>query len=542
MSTKASRQQINPGSSRSYGKSVCKSEITPENVRKHGSATRENHTTGSHSTGEYLHAQDRNPITSTIYTLDNTQHLTSGNSRLIDKASLSPNLLTNWDDTETCSCDPRADWMNDKSVDPEPKPMPTAENADPVQDESSYFLPVPTSHKMLINNIRRTIQFKPRLNPPILIDYHEAYPQFQSTKSYNYLIDMAIRHTHFGTAQWLFDAMIHAGIPRNRLTRRLHVRWLVRTGRWEQAWTLATGLTPEEALDKPLRNGSAPLITKISCGLWEELLHTPKRSAFRQTKALRGSKYEVRTNASAPLLEIIKDPTPGTEAYLRRQHLLACVQPVIKLDKSPWMNPKVIKASIYSIVRDGRIAAATEVAKTYFSSLPADVNNKHLNQCLDIIHLLLSGNVENGTSSLVANRRLLLSLLKTHPSLKPSSKTLWLLLAPLKRAKKSGTIAFNVVKAFKESWGREIVDPFVRRRVINLAKKEGRKDIVQWMLDSDPHQPGVDEEDASVDITFHRPPGKELFARMVRDEWTTYRERASRGQDDEDSGDSDTLE
>lgn len=40
MSTKASRQQINQGSSRSYGKSVCKSEITPENVRKHGSTTR----------------------------------------------------------------------------------------------------------------------------------------------------------------------------------------------------------------------------------------------------------------------------------------------------------------------------------------------------------------------------------------------------------------------------------------------------------------------------------------------------------------------
>jgi hypothetical protein len=191
--------------------------------------------------------------------------------------------------------------------------------------------------------------------------------------------------------------------------------------------------------------------------------------------------YEDRPDVPLPPLEIIKDPAPGTEACLRRQRLLACVQPIMK--PNTWISPNIVKAFIYPVVRSGRTAEAVEMAKTYFSSLPVKINMEHAAQCLDIIHLLLSADTRNGLLSVFDNQRLLLSLLKTHASLKPSPKTLHLFLAPVKRVKKSGTVAFHIFKAFEKSWGPKVVDVNVRQRVFRLAKKEGRKDIMQKMLD-----------------------------------------------------------
>jgi hypothetical protein len=101
--------------------------------------------------------------------------------------------------------------------------------------------------------------------------------------------------------------------------------------------------------------------------------------------------------------------------------------------------------------------------------------------CLDMIHLLLSINSKGGTIAFVENRRLLVSLLKRHRSLQPTSQTLFLLLAPLKTARHRGTVAMKAIESFRKSWGNETVDDRVRGRVMKLAQKEGRIDIVKKM-------------------------------------------------------------
>jgi hypothetical protein len=428
-----------------------------------------------------VHAQDRNITASTTYTIDEPKHSTSSNSLTgspdTGGPSFSSNLNTNSNHLETATSDSPVDPENGQS---RKHRLPAPENTPPTPPKNPYLLPSPTSRQKLYDNLKRAMSIKPPLNPPILIDYHESYPQFQSTRSYNLIIESAICHTHFGTAQWLFDAMIRAVILQNEHTHRLFIRWLVRTGRWEQAWALATGLTPEKALDKPLRRGQPPIVTKIPCGVWQELLHTIQRSGLRRPRNFRRRIGEVKPDKLLPPLEFIKDPAPGTEACLRRQRLLACIRPIMEHDK--WLGPKVMKGFIYPIVRTGLTAEAIEITKTYFSSLPVEISRKDAAQCLDIIHLLLSTDMTNGLFSLVANRKLLLSLLEAHTSLRPSPKTLFLFLSPLQRMKKCGTVAFKVLKEFERSWGSEVINVNVRQRVIRLAEKEGRIDLKQAML------------------------------------------------------------
>lgn len=421
----------------------------------------------------------------------------------------------------------------------------------------STLLPAPTSQRTLCDNLRLSLKLKPLPKFPALIDYHDSYPKFRSTNSYNFLIELSIRHAQFGITHWLFDAMVQDKIPRDSTTRKLSIRWLVRTGHWEQAWIQVTGLTPDEALDKPLRNGLAPVTTRIPWYMWQELLFASKRGALRRKRGIRWSTDEDGDSVCLPMLEVINDPAPGTEAYLRRQRLLACVQPVLDSGaKGHRIRPSLVESSVNSMIREGRGPVAVDLAKAYFSTLPPTIGSETAAQCMDIIHSLLSANTKNGLASMYANHRLLVSLLKTHPSFKPSSTTLFLLLSPLQRVKKSGTVAFKITKAFRKQWGAEVVDIRVRRRVGSLAVKEGRMDIVQRMLEHQTLARRADDANASSDTAVHpttqeppdprclrRPPDRELFPHVGRERilWTRFKLRLRWKQHAKDRDNSDTV-
>ncbi|KAF9455113.1 hypothetical protein P691DRAFT_780429 [Macrolepiota fuliginosa MF-IS2] len=433
------------------------------------------------------------------------------------------------------------------------KTVPTPPPLEPAlfpQAPISPPLPTPTSQKTLCDNLRLSLNLKPLPKLPALIDYHDSYPKFRSTQSYNLLIELSIRHAQFGIACWLFDAIVQDQIPRDSTTRKLSIRYLVRTGDWEQAWKQATGLTPDEVLDKPLRNGSSPMTIRMPWYMWMELLFTAKRGASRRTRGIRSDTDEAGNIIRLPKLEIVSDPAPGTKAYLRRQQLLACIQPVLGSGpKGPKVRPGLIKGAVYAIIRDGRTPVAVKLVKTYFSLLPEKISDETAAQCLDIIHSLLSVDTEGGTTSMFANRRLLMSLLEMHPSLEPSPATLSLLLAPLKKAKECGIVAYTVMTQFKALWGDDIIDSRVRRRVGVLAKKEGRIDIVKKMFRQEglapPHTPATVPPTTQITQTvqttqlpsldprgLRRPPDRELFPHKGTEKmrWTKLALRVRRKQ------------
>jgi len=311
--------------------------------------------------------------------------------------------------------------------------------------------------------------------------------------------------------------MVHDKISQNFRTRVLEVRFLVRTGKWDSAWALVTGLTPQDVYNK-LRNGQPPVHTEVHADMWKELLCMGKRGALRRARNNRWGMDEAGNKVRLPPHEIVNDPAvPGTEAYLRRQKLLSCINPTFGSDdKSTEVRPQLVKYAVSWMLSNGRRTEAEVLVKTFLSQLPPYLREETVAQCMDIIHILLSKNPEFN-----ANHKLLLQLVKLHPSLKPSPTTLRLILAPLKKLTKCGIIALRVMKDFKKRWGDQIVDSSVRSKVANLAEKQGSKNIMKRMLREDKEACQVVHATESsltqmVEDTreLRRPPDRELFPRQ----------------------------
>ncbi|KXN83845.1 hypothetical protein AN958_00924 [Leucoagaricus sp. SymC.cos] len=393
---------------------------------------------------------------------------------------------------------------------------------------------------MLSSNLCHSLTFKNLPTLPALIDYHDSYPQYRSTDSYNFLIELSIRHAQFGTTHWLLDAMIHDRLPRDLTTRILEVRWLVRTGKWETAWTRVTGLRPEDALDKPLRNGlPSPTIT-VPCEMWKELLGTTKRGAIRRRSGVRRDPdKESNDHDHFPPLEIVDDPAVGTKAYVRRRHLLGCLRPTFTSSKK-LVRPKLVNAAVSHSLRNGEGFAAEALAHSYLSQLPSKVRDETAAQCMDIIHTLLKADIKCGLKSFRANQGRLMSLLTTHPSLKPSSTTLRLILLPLQSVFKSGTIANDVAGRFQKHWGDQIIDNSVKSLIVKLAEKEGRMDIVEKMLHEERCNQRMVRTRAVPQSTLplpdprglRRPPDRELFSCPISSNilWDKLKARVRRKQ------------
>lgn len=399
----------------------------------------------------------------------------------------------------------------------------------------------PRTRGELLKNLRLSLNFRPLPTLPALIDYHDSHPKLRSRFSYNFLIELSIRHAQFGSTRWLFDALAHDNLPRDFDTRILEIRFLVRTGRWETAWSQVTGLTPDEALDKPLRNGRLPITREIPVEMWKELLGTTKKGAIRRARRVRWGLDEAGNKIRLPPFEVVDDPAPGTEAYLRRQRLLNCIQPTF--EKSAPVRPQLIKYVVSWMLSDGRQSEAMALTKAYLSHLPPLLRDETAAQCMDIVHALLSRIIDDSTSSFNKNRKILQQLLKTHPSLKPSPTTLRLILAPLKRFTNCGTIALNVIKSFRKEWGDQVIDKSVRRKVARLAEKQGRMDIVEKMMRQEVEARTISAaaisqlSPKSEDTRgFRRPPDRELFSRLTFEvgQWSKLRLRV-RGRQRRDS-------
>jgi len=309
--------------------------------------------------------------------------------------------------------------------------------------------------------------------------------------------------------------MVHDKISQNFRTRVLEVRFLVRTGKWESAWALVTGLTPQDMYDKLLPNGQPSVHMEVPAEMWKELLCMGKRGALRRARGNRWGVDEAGNKVRLPPYEIVNDPAvPGTKAYLRRQKLLSCIHPTFGSgDKSTKVRPQLVKYAVSWMLSNGKRTEAEVLVKLYLSQMPSDLREETVAQCMDIIHTLLSKDPEFN-----ANHKLLLQLLKVHPSLKPSSTTLRLILVPLKKFTKCGTIALRVMKEFQKRWGNGIVDSSVRSKVANLAEKQGSRNIMKRMLREDK------KARQAVHITespltqmvedtrgLRRPPDRELF-------------------------------
>lgn len=287
-------------------------------------------------------------------------------------------------------------------------------------------LPPSSTRKALLNNLIHLAQRRPSPGLPALIDYHALHRGVHSTRSYNLLIDLSIRHKSFGVVSSLLGAMSVEGIDHNHITKKLFLRWLIHTGRRSEAWQLL-----EETTTSP---GSAPLPVDY----WLEFFHSSRGTPLSNTEFLR-------------LMEI--SPVKFTETT----------------------TPRVMSVVIRAILRLGRPSYALQLVTTYLNAMPRKVDPVLARQNLKLVHLVVCyGSTEKGITRFFQSRQTLQSLLALHPTLRPTSATLLILLSQLSRCKRAGSIASRLVEEFKDRWGCEVENAEVRQKVASLALKDVR--------------------------------------------------------------------
>ncbi|KDR84901.1 hypothetical protein GALMADRAFT_44846, partial [Galerina marginata CBS 339.88] len=315
-------------------------------------------------------------------------------------------------------------------------------------------------HLLYLVNIR-----KPVLRLPVLLDYHALYPKWHSTSSYNLLLALSIRHRSHGVARQLFAGLQMNNFPKNLETHKLEIRWLISRGLWNNAWSYVKDLKNRHKLPRD-KTGRM----EIPYSLWLEFCRIPRRRNI--LRSIRNEDGEVVGN-------YFKTPMDQPDDLQLRQRLLTKSRPksMPTLANTP---PFAVYCLVQLLLRTGNQDRGLALTKAYFKVMPRTVTTKTVLRCLAIIHAHMAATPgKDGLPKFYESRRTLFSLLKLHPQFRPSSRTLHLLLRPLRRAKRCGSIAWKVLCTFRSQWGRVIEDRRVQRRVSQLALKEGRMDVVR---------------------------------------------------------------
>ncbi|TCD67091.1 hypothetical protein EIP91_000554 [Steccherinum ochraceum] len=404
-----------------------------------------------------------------------------------------------------------------------------------------FTLHTPTSVNEHYQNLLRLVSRDPPPELSELIDYHEQYPTLQSTRSFNYLISRSIQHATHKQTRRLFSLMQAQGFSDNVETRALRARFLVRQDLWDAAWqadTAAPGTMPlsvwleffkspqrrAKIVPEPVAQENEPGVTQVehvSEAGAEEVLEA---SVEEDSKVATADDHDSRWEESISQLDENIDAKSDPE---RNAALLAfLMQHLPSATSKQWARipDRVAHAIVSLLLRSDRWDFAESTTLTYFKTLGPHLDRRTCFRCLELIHLNMSRSRMHGLQEFYRRQNLLDRMLQVHPDFRPNSKSMFLLLAPLKtRVLHCGSIAWTTLQQFQAKWGPSIVDDRVRRRVADLAVKEGRSDVVEHMKTAQRHADNsrqlsaVEREVRGGPITdvprrLSRPPERKLAA------------------------------
>ncbi|CAL1695227.1 unnamed protein product [Somion occarium] len=330
---------------------------------------------------------------------------------------------------------------------------------------------LPRTPQDLYEGLLRLLQSDPPPPLPSLIRYHATYRSLQSTQSYNLLISLSIFHASFGTARKLLNRMEFQNIEPDLETRKLRVRLLVRTGNWSRAWRLETST---------MHNTEFPLPFPV----WAEFFGTTKRGTLRRLRTLALPSGETVSNLVP--VSPAETENPHTNVHLRRFRILMEHLPNDQLYRVDDVPARFIRTIVDAALSLDQPEYARKLTEHYFRNLPRELDDAWLDVCLEIIHLHMVRVKKRGLPNYYTSMRILYNYLALHPQFRPTSKTLFLLLRPLRATKNGGSFGQRVVNSFKARWGPDVIDDSVTRRVASFAVKEGRLDIAQAALAEEP--------------------------------------------------------
>ncbi|EJD55542.1 hypothetical protein AURDEDRAFT_179284 [Auricularia subglabra TFB-10046 SS5] len=301
----------------------------------------------------------------------------------------------------------------------------------------------------------------PRPPPSIqtLVEYHDRYSALNSTKSYNVLMEYAIRHTDFGAAYRLITRMRkHAAqaLP-NLETEVLTVRLLVRVGRWDEAWARCWhegGATYRWARTHPFP-------------FWLEFF------AFVSPAIPWGR---------ARFFKVDRDRSVES-AQLRK--LLEHIPRLTGLDFD-HAPPRLIAALVFRLLTADRRDTALDIARGFLRGLPPTLHAETNRDAVRIIDLFASFGYESKLPWAKV-RDTFNELMKLHPDLRPGPASIAPVIRTLRYEQNGGRRALAFLKAARARWGTRVEDATVRRVIAKMAFHNDRRDIVYAMFKGQDH-------------------------------------------------------
>ncbi|KAF9496121.1 hypothetical protein BDN71DRAFT_782817 [Pleurotus eryngii] len=348
------------------------------------------------------------------------------------------------------------------------------------RSSASSITPMSESTTSLHRNLLRLLHdpiYPPQLS--VALHYHNSHPiRIRSARSYNLLLEVAIRSTYLSTARRLFAEMRTYDISGNIETLKLHVRLLVLTGHWTAAWDMAIRSPSHQYPRSRLAGlGSVKRGKEIPLPVWLELFRSRKRTSSNRRQA------SFQHALSEDLADSLADSKTIQASQFRK---LMTTVPKLTPKESAKVPVRVIYHMAMTMLRLGQRGSAREIVDTYLRSLSPNAPYRRWRACLDVVHLFVrftptSRGLKRHHEALQSCQE----LLNCHSSLCATSTTLHLLLGTLHRTLHCGTAGYKLLCAFKSKWGPRVEDRRVRRKIASYALKEGRLDIVKLMIDAE---------------------------------------------------------
>ena len=315
----------------------------------------------------------------------------------------------------------------------------------------------------------------PTLNFEALHAYHTRFPTLQTHKSFRVLVEIAIKEAKFDAVRRLWIEMDRKGMLSDWDSLNdggvslwaVWVRWMVRRGKWIEAWK-----TVQKWRIKMAKLSTSKVASEgLPHAIWIEFLGKAHASVDRP-----------RLLPNAP------DQVEDGDMGLEEQHRLLMRQPPHRnYFQIPNVRPRTIYALVRARLRLGDREWSIDIIRNWFGRMgseKAKTDTKGNSACLRLLNLYLalafplpngqraagSGGLK-GFASVRKMEAVLNELMTLDPRVKPNSTTVLLLLRHLRRTAKCADNGIRLVTRYKRLYGDGVDDERVRLRLAGFTIK-----------------------------------------------------------------------
>ncbi|KAF9650070.1 hypothetical protein BDM02DRAFT_3268263, partial [Thelephora ganbajun] len=331
----------------------------------------------------------------------------------------------------------------------------------------------------------------PMLNFEALHTYHARFPALQTHRSFRALAEIAINEAKFKAVRRLWIEMDRKGMLSDWDSLddggvslwAVWVRWMVRQGKWVEAWKTAQRWRAKMAKLSALKLASEGLPHAI----WIEFLGKAHGSVDRLSSSGSGSRRRNCVTGEEP--SNARGLVEGGELGLGEHHkLLTRQSPHRNHSQITNVRPRTIYALVRARLRLGDREWSMNVIRKWFERMgseKAKTDTKGNRACLRLLHLYLAlafplpngkqtagSGIPKGFSSVREMETVVNGLMELNPRVKPNSTTVLLLLRHLRPTAKCADNGVRLVTRYKRLYGDDVDDERVRLRLASFAIKQ----------------------------------------------------------------------